>query len=481
MEEGFAIQDKDAHIIHFNPAAARILGLTEDQLLGRTSLDPRWRAIHEDGSPFPGETHPAMVTIRTGKADIDKVMGIITPDEKLRWLKVSAIPFHGDFEGKHAVVLVTFSDITYQIERNQFLSNIMTNSPGVIYKYCLDPSGNISIPFMSAKAVEIYEKTAEEIRANSGFLFEIMTASDRELVAKKIKESAQNLSTFHWNGEIKAPSGKLKWISVTGIPYSRGDGSVIWDGIVLDQTKQHMLEEQLAKEQANSIHAMRLSSLGEMSAGIAHEINNPLAIVAGLVPMLPKFAQDPIKFEDKLSKINQAVDRIAKIVRGLKKFSRTDSERSKEILSLSALIRESMIFTEIQAKRADVPVEIHLDDQLYIQANEVEIEQVLINLINNAIDAVKEFPEKWVKIETRRASTHVVLRITDAGKGIPPSLAAKIFDPFYTTKEIGKGTGLGLSISRGIILEHGGEISILANEPNTCFEIRFPLVTTNAS
>ena len=221
MEEGFAIQDKDAKILHFNPAAANILGLTEDQLLGRTSLDSRWRAIHEDGSPFPGDTHPAMVTIRTGKPDTNKVMGIITPVEKLRWLRVNAIPFQADLEGKQAVVLVTFSDITSQIERNQFLSNIMTNSPGVIYQYCLHPDGTISIPFMSAKAKDIYEKPGDEIKANVAFLFEIMSTADQERVAASIKVSADNLSLFHWNGQIKLPSENRKWISVTGIPYTR--------------------------------------------------------------------------------------------------------------------------------------------------------------------------------------------------------------------------------------------------------------------
>ena len=99
-----------------------------------------------------------------------------------------------------------------------------------------------------------------------------------------------------------------------------------------------------------------------------------------------------------------------------------------------------------------------------------------MNLINNSIDAVKETPEKWIKVEIYDESQTVVLRIIDSGSGIPENLRAKLFDPFFTTKPVGKGTGLGLSITKGILDEHKATIAVVDDVPNTCFEIKFPKI-----
>jgi C4-dicarboxylate-specific signal transduction histidine kinase len=112
--------------------------------------------------------------------------------------------------------------------------------------------------------------------------------------------------------------------------------------------------------------------------------------------------------------------------------------------------------------------------QAQIVCDEVEIEQVLVNLINNGIDAVKDRQDKWVKITVFEEGNTVVMRVMDSGPGIPESVRAKLFDPFFTTKKVGEGTGLGLSITKGILDEHKATITVVADCPNTCFEIRFP-------
>ena len=113
--------------------------------------------------------------------------------------------------------------------------------------------------------------------------------------------------------------------------------------------------------------------------------------------------------------------------------------------------------------------------------DEVEIEQVLVNLINNAIDAVKMRPERWVKVALFDDANSVVLRVTDSGSGIPENVRDKLFEPFFTTKKVGEGTGLGLSITKGILDELRATISVVADSPNTCFEIRFPCVEERRS
>lgn len=240
------------------------------------------------------------------------------------------------------------------------------------------------------------------------------------------------------------------------------------------QKESEELSRQLDLERLKSVQTAKLASLGEMSAGIAHEINNPLAIVSGAVNQIIKYANDPEKLSEKIETIKKAVGRISKIVVGLKKFSRSSAGKNiYKTHNLSNIIEETLILTSVKAKQNSTIVHKELKSQSEILCDEVEIEQVLINLINNAVDAVKECKDKWVKIELFDENNSVVLRVSDSGPGIPDSISQKIFEPFFTTKAVGQGTGLGLSISKGILEEHGASLQLMKNSPNTCFEIRF--------
>lgn len=114
---------------------------------------------------------------------------------------------------------------------------------------------------------------------------------------------------------------------------------------------------------------------------------------------------------------------------------------------------------------------------LFVRCDLVEIEQVLVNLFGNAIDAVKTKEGSWIRVNAFAEGEQVVVQVIDSGLGISPECRAKIFDPFFTTKVIGEGTGLGLSISKGIVDDHGGSLALNSSEKNTCFELRLPKVT----
>ena len=115
-----------------------------------------------------------------------------------------------------------------------------------------------------------------------------------------------------------------------------------------------------------------------------------------------------------------------------------------------------------------------IDEKLAFQGRGTEISQVLVNLLNNADDAIGKLPEKWIKLSVQGNAEWLEILVTDSGNGIPPEFQKKLFQPFFTTKEIGKGTGLGLSISHGIVKNHGGELTIDSSSPNTCFLVRLP-------
>jgi C4-dicarboxylate-specific signal transduction histidine kinase len=221
------------------------------------------------------------------------------------------------------------------------------------------------------------------------------------------------------------------------------------------------------------VQASKMSALGEMAAGIAHEINNPLAVVRGASSLLKKFKDNPEKFESKLATINSNIERIAKIISGLGKFARMGQGAPHQPYCLAQIIREALTIIEAKSKRNLVPIKLDLQSENQILCDSIEIEQVIVNLVSNAIDAVKELPEKWVKLSLFRESAELVVQVKDSGSGIPLEIKEKIFQPFFTTKIVGQGTGLGLSISKGILDEHKASIEVTEKGKYTCFEIRF--------
>ena len=479
LDEGFVVQDKVGAIIYFNLAASKILGLSEDQLLGRTSMDPRWNSIKEDGSQFLGEDHPAMYTIRTGLPKPNIVMGVQIPDKGLRWLRVSSIPFVREFEGKKSAALTTFNDISKQIEKSKLISGIVANSPGMLYQFRVAADGKASFPFVSPKAYEIYDISEEELVLDPDLLMKLIHEEDRAGLFGATAKSTATMTAFNWQGRIKTRKGQIKWVQINGIPRKDADGSVVSDGILMDITREIEVQKELAFERERAAHTAKLASLGRMSGGVAHEINNPLAIIAGMSKLLTTTAHDSAKLEARVAKISNAVDRISNIVNGLKRFSRTGEKTVRDRCEVKTLMNEVMNLTLSKVHKNGVHLKVEGDLKAVIVCDQAEVEQVLTNLIENAVDAIRGLSEKWIKVEVVSDSKSVKFKVVDSGRGIPPEISAKIFDPFFTTKEVGEGTGLGLSMSRGIIKDHGGELRIVPGE-NTCFEVELPIVRSNS-
>ncbi len=244
-----------------------------------------------------------------------------------------------------------------------------------------------------------------------------------------------------------------------------------------DLTEKAKLESQVEVERLNSLRQAKLASLGEMAAGVAHEVNNPLAIISTQASQLIQFKDDPEKLNKKIDSIQRSCVRIAKIVDGLRKFSRSDSKAVFEVFPIQNILQEARVLTEMKAQREDTRLIYDFHSNANINCNMIEIEQVIVNLVNNGIDAVKGLTDRWIKISVEDIESFVVLRITDSGSGVSSEIREKIFEPFFTTKPVGQGTGLGLSISKGILDEHHASIRIVEDSPNTCFEIRFQKVS----
>ncbi|MGZ5280591.1 MAG: sensor histidine kinase, partial [Pseudobdellovibrionaceae bacterium] len=225
-----------------------------------------------------------------------------------------------------------------------------------------------------------------------------------------------------------------------------------------------LLEDQKIKAE----NSARLAALGEISAGVAHEINNPLAIIHASSERLKSAVErsheslDTIQplFYSEVLRIQKMVDRISKIISGLRLFARDGDNDGMKEFYINKMLDEVRGLTGTKLFNRGIQFEIDCPADLAVWGNEVQISQVIINLINNSVDAIESQPEKWIRIVTQVRREDIYISVTDSGPGIEPAIARKMFQPFFTTKELGRGTGLGLSIAHGIIKSHGGMIEL---------------------
>ncbi len=237
--------------------------------------------------------------------------------------------------------------------------------------------------------------------------------------------------------------------------------------------------EELKSTQRQLVQASKLASMGTLTAGIAHEINNPLAGIK-LFAQNTRRAQNEGRLEtekmlENMEKISALVDKAAKIIEHLRTFSRQASGDMK-LIGVNKAVEDSLSMLLEQLKLQNIEVLLQLEENLpQVRGDINQIEQVVLNLITNARDSLDKIEDKKISLRTYQDDESVVIEVTDSGSGISPDILENVFDPFFTTKPVDKGTGLGLSISHGIVELHGGEIEV-ESEPDkgSTFRIKLP-------
>ncbi len=280
---------------------------------------------------------------------------------------------------------------------------------------------------------------------------------------EKFRDSQGNDRVLHW--EIH--------------PWWTPDGHVGGPILYINETTNRVrLEKELSEARASKVMAAQLSAVGEMAASVAHEINNPLAILQGKATILQKLARENRITEEKVlqesEKMIRASQRISRILQSLKFVARNGERDPLISCHIPSVLAEVLELASERFRSNNVQLKISVNPEHRVYCRQVQLGQVLLNLLNNAFDAVFGFEKAWVDVQSFSVGEKIYISVTDSGNGLIPEVANKIMQPFFTTKELGQGTGLGLSISRAIVEAHDGRLFLDDSGPHTRFVIELP-------
>jgi C4-dicarboxylate-specific signal transduction histidine kinase len=249
----------------------------------------------------------------------------------------------------------------------------------------------------------------------------------------------------------------------------------------LRETTQEMerREQELRDKQEQLVQAGKLATLGELTTGVAHELNNPLNNIGLYIGnVIDRVHLGQLDTEQVLADLEKAMDQVRKateIISHLRTFGRA-ATITVERVDMDDVIERALSLMHEQLRLRAIEVELDLSpDELVVLGNPIQLEQVFINLLTNARDALAEAPERRIRISSRLEGEEIQIVLADSGPGIAAEIQSRIFDPFFTTKEVGAGTGLGLSITYSIVKEHGGEITLADSPEGARFDIVLPL------
>jgi PAS domain S-box-containing protein len=292
------------------------------------------------------------------------------------------------------------------------------------------------------------------------------------------KEMYQALSHGKiWRAEIcnKSKNGNYYWVDSQVFPIINEEKTITgYASIRFDITEKKKLQSSLFQLE-------KLALLGEISAVVAHEINNPLTVIElvakSLLTEIKKETPDIDRVKTKINKITKSTMQIAKIVRGLKTISRNGDLEEFTKINLKDFIEDALSFSHAKCLHNEIFLKIGEVPDILLECRPDQISQILLNLINNAQDAIIANRDRWIEI-TFTLDYHLnflKIHVIDSGDGVDDNIANKILEPFFTTKEVGKGTGLGLSISAAIAQEHNGKLYYEKKGANTSFVLEIPL------
>ena len=448
MEQGVVYQDASGAITAANPAATRILGLSLDQLQGRTSVDPRWRTVREDGSPFPGHDHPAMVSLVTGRPTRGVLMGVgVAGSEDPRWILVDAVPEFRPGEDAPYRVFTTFTDVTArrraeeQLRRSERRFRLLfENAPDAIFTGRL----NGVVQEANAAACAMLGRSLEDIRriGRAG----IVDASDTRL-AGALAEGDRS-GRFVGKLTLRRADGTTFPAAVTAVMLADAPEAPFACVIVRDVTERQRAEA------ANR-------ELEAFSDSVSHDLRAPLRHIQGFVEAIAEKygAALPEDVRCDVDRVRTESRRMSRMIEALLQLSRIGrAALDRRPVDLSRLVAAA--WADLRHDTEDRGVELVVGDLPEVSGDAVLLRQVFANLLDNALMFTRQTARPRIEVGVERRDGHAVIVVRDNGVGFAPRLAGSLFDVFQRPdgESDREGSGVGLSIVKCIVEKHGGTI-----------------------
>jgi PAS domain S-box-containing protein len=452
----FATITLEKYFENMSPSWSVLLGWSAEELRSRPIHD----FIHVEDRDRALAEYESQST--SGRHYID--MRFLHKNGHFRWLSWS----FKKSESENRIFAVA-RDITDIRKNNLSLEALMASLDDLVF--LIDESGlfidlwtsNSSLLFLPKE--ELIGHHVKDIFGNFAVGFESVMAQSFRL--------NRSLSM-----EFQFPN-KAGWFSAKVTPILKTSGQKrLASFLVRDITDKIEADQALDSERGKLLSASKMATLGEMAAGIAHEVNNPLAIIQGKAWLLKKHidedALDKKFFSDHLQAIHDTTVRISKIIHGLKTFARNADQDPFTEASIASILDDTLELCREKFKNHGIQLRVVGRRAPTLECRSVQLSQVVLNLLSNSFDAIEGTKNPWVELQIKALPAVLEISVMDSGGGISQPMQEKIMQPFFTTKEVGRGTGLGLSITKGIIETHHGEFFYDTSSVNTRFVIRLP-------
>lgn len=457
LQEGIWVIDAHGRTTFVNPRMAEMLGYSAEEMLGRPVadfLEPRENSrLHPLEARRPGG---AAFELELVRKDGSKVSSLVRTS-----------PLY-DSHGNYAGTLAGLSDITQRKQAEEALRRseeryrgLVNSLPVVVYSALADAC--CTLRFLSPQWEELTGFSCQQCLADPEFRLGLIHSQDRQGVLDRVELLRERQIAVEVEYRLRTRQGTFKWVRDRAVPTFDLHGQLTgYDGFLEDITQRRRQEEQLQRMEVQLAHASRLATLGEMVAGLTHEVSQPLFSILNYATASANLLSQPRADVELLRQWNAEIaseaTRAGEILRRLRTFGRR-AEPQRLLADLHEVIEEALALVTPEARSRGIVLEKQLaDGPLQARFDRVEIQQVLVNLLRNAFEALEALPSgRRVVIETGIEGLWACVAVTDNGPGVPASLATQIFEPFMTTKP--QGMGMGLAISRTLIEANGGTLA----------------------
>ena len=312
---------------------------------------------------------------------------------------------------------------------------------------------------------------AESFFRDSSFWYSLVVPEDRDIAAAANDRCLRTGSAEAVYRMVRK-DGQRIWVQARLSAVRNDQGQIVRIvGNTTDVTESRETQDKL-------ISSMKMSTLGEVASGIAHEINTPLAVISSRVGQLQDSLDaggiDPAQLASGLAQIELTTQRIARIIKGLSAYTKATGSDPMQLADLARVVEDTLGFCKEKFRRRGVELRLTVSNVPPCECRPSELSQVLLSLLANAYDAIESRAEKWISIEVAAGSRGAVVAVSNSGPSIPEPVRLRMMEPFFSTKETGKRTGLGLHVSRKIVEAHNGRLYLDPDSRHTRFVVELP-------